>query len=75
MTDAAKIARGLTKAQRDGLQELGDGAALFPGSHSDLLDLWLAGLVACNSNTPERQVYPTQKGLAVRAELERIADE
>lgn len=29
MTDAAKIARGLTMAQRNGLQELGDGRSCW----------------------------------------------
>lgn len=74
MTDAAKIARGLTKAQREALHRARQnslGHWLIP-AYRDMgkmrQSLQLLGL--CNDVGRINKA-----GLAVRAELERIADE
>ena len=77
MTDAAKIARGLTKAQREAL--LAWKWKSWVAIRSDITPLIPTGLLDIR-RFPLR-IYGTRKamlngeGLAVRAELERIADE
>jgi hypothetical protein len=78
MTDAAKIARGLTKAQRRtmlrphqvealGIQVWGYETTMRVLDRLGLLSNWRRGYSGWSHLTP--------LGLAVRAELERIADE
>lgn len=76
MTDAAKIARGLTKAQREAVLT---GQWVAPDIGRELFyvvrftgDAWPQG-VANYLSTHADTLTPL--GLAVRAELERIADE
>ena len=78
MTDAAKIARGLTKAQREAV---GKG---YAWSGHTRLALWKLKMIESLHDGYEKPYYyssPRYKfrltplGLAVRAELERIADE
>jgi len=76
MTDAATIARGLTKAQRDAVICATDcmsnhgGYPFFTVRHTG--EPWPMGMAEFLTLKTDRL---TQLGLAVRAELERIADE
>lgn len=74
MTDAAKIAHGLTKAQREALRRARQnsiGDWILP-AYRDMgrMRISLQELVLCNHAGRLNKI-----GLAVRAELERIADE
>ena len=83
MTDAAKIARGLTKAQREALCTR--PRATHPAVWGDVEmycivhrmqtfnALYYRGLIDIGASDTVARLTPL--GLAVRAELERIADE
>lgn len=85
MTDAAKIARGLTKAQRwlilasgpdDISGKSGVGVDLRGSMYSTAKKLHRMGLGDYTHGSPFSDMYWNNTlGLAVRAELERIADE
>ena len=69
MTDAAKIARGLTKAQREAMLAIHWSARQCLGLQKLGLTYW------GNGPHGKPMVKFRQIGLAVRAELERIVDE
>lgn len=87
MTDAANIARGLTKAQRDMLVKVcrtngggvrvnckvGEDGYGIP-THGPTRKLFEKGLIQGKAGSFETVVH-TRDGWAVRAELERITDE
>lgn len=87
MTDAATIARGLTKAQREALNTVcatnGGGVVVSVGTSDHNYGvptvnpwrrLWELDLIQGKASHAYRVVH-TRAGWVVRAELERIADE
>ena len=70
MTDAAKIARGLTKAQRRVIRDSIDLLFCREGR-----GMWPVRNALVAKKLADQHYRLTPLGLAARAELERIADE
>ncbi|MAM40815.1 MAG: hypothetical protein CL949_20450 [Erythrobacter sp.] len=68
--DLCQTASRLSVGEKAGLLALpNEGARFFEGAFEDLHRLWLDGLVACNQNSARRRVWPTPRGIKIRAIL------
>ena len=68
--DLCQTASRLSAGEKAGLLALpNEGARFFEGAFEDLHRLWLDGLVACNQNSARRRVWPTPRGIKIRAIL------